>query len=208
MSDNHILGVKSLRNTQRFKFTFKDDTKQADFKHKVFIFKIYEWISALLTSFIIIFILIAFVFRIVSVSGTSMVPTLRDLDRLVVSNLNSQYKSGDIVVISQPNFTNENLIKRIVAVGGDTVDIDYNQGIVYINGKSIDEPYINSKTNYQPFDSYDFPIVIPDGYFFVMGDNRNKSLDSRSQSIGVIDERYVFGKVYFRLLPFDEWRVY
>lgn len=207
MGDNHILGVKSLRNTQRFKIVFKDD-KQAYFKHKVFLSKIYEWISTLSMSFVALFILMAFGFRVVSVSGVSMAPTLNDLDRIIVSNLNANYKSGDIVVISQPNVTNQNLIKRIIAVGGDTVDIDYNQGIVYINGKSIDESYINSMTNYEPSDAYDFPLTIPQGYCFVMGDNRNKSLDSRSQSIGIIDERYIFGKVYFRFLPFDERRVF
>jgi len=196
-----------LRRTERYTATFnKNKTEQ---KHiNSVIFKIYEWAGTFVSSFIIVFVLLAFVFRIASVSGESMVPTLDDGNRLVVSNLNSNYEYGDIVVVSQPNYLNENLIKRVIAVGGDTVDIDFEKGIVYINEKKIDEPYINTLTNYEPPDSVKFPLVVPQGYLFVMGDNRNASLDSRSQSIGLIDERYIFGKAYFRILPFGEWGIY
>ena len=196
-----------MRRTERYKATFHKN----EIEHKPIssiVLKLYEWVGTFVSSFIIVFILVAFVFRTASVSGSSMVPTLESGDKLIVSNLVSNYGYGDIVIVCQPNYLNENLIKRVIAVGGDVVDIDFGQGIVYINGKKIDESYINTITNFQPQDSFDFPLVVPQGFLFVMGDNRNASLDSRSQSIGFIDERYIFGKAYFRILPFGEWGIY
>lgn len=196
-----------MRRTERYKATFhKNEIEQKP--TSPIVLKLYEWVGTFVSSFIIVFILVAFVFRTASVSGSSMVPTLASGDKLIVSNLVSSYGYGDIVVVCQPNYLNENLIKRVIAVGGDVVDIDFGQGIVYINGKKIDESYINTITNFQPQDSFNFPLVVPQGFLFVMGDNRNASLDSRSQSIGFIDERYIFGKAYFRILPFGEWGIY
>ncbi|NCC87021.1 MAG: signal peptidase I [Clostridia bacterium] len=199
--------MKGLRRTERYKATFHKNEIERKRIHPT-VLKVYEWAGTFVSSFVVVFILVAFIFRTASVSGSSMVPTLESGDKLIVSNLVSNYGYGDIVVVCQPNFLNENLIKRVIAVGGDTVDIDFVQGIVYINGKKIDELYINTMTNLKPSDSLDFPLVVPQGFLFVMGDNRNASLDSRSQSIGLIDERYIFGKAYFRILPFGEWGIY
>lgn len=196
-----------MRRTERYKATFHKNEIERKRIHPT-VLKVYEWAGTFVSSFVVVFILVAFIFRTASVSGSSMVPTLESGDKLIVSNLVSNYGYGDIVVVCQPNFLNENLIKRVIAVGGDTVDIDFVQGIVYINGKKIDELYINTMTNLKPSDSLDFPLVVPQGFLFVMGDNRNASLDSRSQSIGLIDERYIFGKAYFRILPFGEWGIY
>ena len=98
------------------------------------------------------------------------------------------------------------IIKRIIAVGGDTVDIDFDKHEVYVNGELIDEPYIAQPTRLE----YDvkFPITVEDGRVFVMGDNRNDSLDSRSSKIGTVDERYIFGKAIFRIVPAGEWKIY
>ena len=114
----------------------------------------------------------------------------------------SGYERGDVIIISHATRMDESIIKRVIAVGGDTVDIDFYKGTVSVNGQVLDEPYVNTPTNL----SYDmtFPVTVPDGKLFVLGDNRNDSLDSRSTDIGFINENKVLGKVVFRFYPFDK----
>lgn len=195
-----------MRHTERYRAVFEKEIKQAEVSRTVQ--KSYEITGSLVPTFIIVFLLLAFVFRIASVSGSSMVPTLSNGDSLIISNVKQEYNHGDIVVISQPNKYNSNLIKRVIAVGGDVVDIDYNQGIVYVNGEELKEKYVNTPTTRILQDNMQFPLTVPDGYVFVMGDNRNNSLDSRSKTIGFIDTRYIYGKAYYRVLPIKEWRIY
>ncbi len=166
---------------------------------------IYEWLDAIVFAIILILLVFTFIFRIVGVVGESMKPTLNDGDWLTVSAVNKTVERGDIVVITQPNDINEPIIKRVIAVGGDTLDIHFGSGQVVLNGEIIYEPYINAATN----KSGDFkgPVIIPEGYVFVMGDNRNDSLDSRFDSIGIIDERYILGVVNGRLYPYGEWEI-
>lgn len=166
---------------------------------------VYEWMDSFVFSIILILIVFVFCFRVVGVDGESMMPTLNDKDWLAVSAVNTTIERGDIVVITQPNVTNEPLIKRVIAVGGDTLDINFMTGEVKVNGEVIDEPYIMAPTHNQG--DFDKPIIIPEGYVFVMGDNRNESLDSRFDSIGIIDERYILGVASARLFPFGEWEI-
>ena len=166
---------------------------------------VYEWMDSFVFSVILILIVFTFGFRVVGVDGESMMPTLNNGDWLTVKAINTTIERGDIVVITQPNITNEPLIKRVIAVGGDTLDINFMSGEVKVNGEVIDEPYINAPTH-NPGD-FNKPIRIPEGYVFVMGDNRNASLDSRFSTIGVIDERYVLGVANARLFPFGDWEI-
>ncbi len=166
---------------------------------------VYEWMDSFVFSIILILIVFVFGFRVVGVDGESMMPTLKNMDWLAVSAINNTIERGDIVVITQPNITNKPLIKRVIAVGGDTLDINFITGEVKVNGEVIDEPYIMEPTQ-RPGD-FNKPIKIPEGYLFVMGDNRNESLDSRFDSIGIIDERYVLGVANTRLFPFGEWEI-
>jgi signal peptidase I len=167
---------------------------------------VYEWMDSFVFSIILILFVFVFCFRVVGVDGESMMPTLNHGDWLTVKAINTEITRGDIVVITQPNSLNEPLIKRVIAVGGDTLDIDFVTGSVEVNGEVIDEPYIMEQTRNKG--DFDKPIRIPDGYVFVMGDNRNNSLDSRFDSIGIIDERYILGVANARMYPFGEWEIY
>jgi signal peptidase I len=146
-----------------------------------------------------------FAFRIVGVDGYSMNPTLENGEWLAAQAINTEIKRGDIVIETQPNALNEPLIKRVVATGGDTIDINFISGEVFVNGQVIDEPYIATKTHRTG--QFNGPITIPEGYIFVMGDNRNDSVDSRFEIVGLIDERYVLGVAKYRLYPFTRFGV-
>jgi signal peptidase I len=166
----------------------------------------YEWIDSVMGAIVVIFFLFTFIFRAVGVDGFSMVPTLHDKDWVAISGINFVPKRGDIVVVTQPNNVHVPLIKRIIAVGGDTIDINFTTHVVKINGKVINEPYIAAPTA-RHFDVV-FPITVPKGFVFVMGDNRNESYDSRATGIGMIDDRYILGKAEFRFYPFNAMNIY
>lgn len=146
----------------------------------------------------------AFLFRLVGVSGQSMEPTLHNGDWLAVRAVNTKINRGEIVVVTQPNKLNEPIIKRVIAVAGDTVDIDFRTGKVTVNGVVSDEPYIAEK----PRDRLiHLSVDCSAKLCFVMGDNRNHSLDSRSSVIGFIDTRYILGVAEFRLIPVGDWKI-
>ena len=150
----------------------------------------------------IVMIIFVLLFRIVIVSGSSMYSTLWDGDWLLVTGsiLNQDPKFGDIIVASKDSFNSgEPIIKRVIATEGQTVDIDFNTGIVYVDGLPLEEDYTYTLTNVE--EGIVFPITIADGCVFAMGDNRNGSRDSRDPSIGMIDKREILGKALFLLFP-------
>lgn len=165
--------------------------------------EIYEWVESAVTAVVFVVLLFTFAARTSVVSGSSMVDTLHDREMLVISRLGYSAQYGDIVVATKPYSHNEPIIKRIIATGGQTVDIDFDEGRVYVNGEAIDEPYVNTPTN-RSFDM-DFPLTVPEGMLFLMGDNRNGSYDSRASEIGLVDERYILGKAYLRVTPFSKF---
>lgn len=176
-----------------------NDSTQKKFSLKT---ELFEWFEAVVFSLAIVILLFTFVFRIVGVDGSSMFPTLKTNDRVVISHLFYKPQQGDIVVITQPNSLHKPLIKRIIALGGQTVDIDFDKHIVKVDGKELNEFYINEPTARK--ENVTFPIKVPKGHAFVMGDNRNNSLDSRSTVIGFIDERYIIGKAFYRIFPLQD----
>ena len=141
-------------------------------------------------------------FRIVMVSGTSMVHTLLDGDYLLVLS-NTFYRepeAGDIVVISKESFDDgKPIVKRVIATEGQWVDIDFEAGIVYVDGVALDEPYTYSATTTQ--EGVSFPLQVEEGCIFVLGDNREISRDSRYPAIGQIAKEEVLGKVIFLFIP-------
>ena len=152
-----------------------------------------------------VLLVILLCFRVVIVSGPSMNRTLVDGDWLILlSNvLYGEPQQGDIVVASKDSFEDgEPIIKRVIATEGQEVDIDFEAGIVYVDGVALDEPYTNTPTNIR--EGMEFPLVVEDGCVFLMGDNRNKSKDSRSTEIGQVDCRELLGKAMILVFPGKE----
>ena len=154
------------------------------------------------TWLIVILLVLLLLFRIVVVSGPSMNNTLVHGDCLLLIN-NVFYRnpeSGDIVVASKDSFRGgEPIIKRVIATEGQWVDIDFEAGIVYVNGTALDEPYISSPTTL--FEGIAFPLMVDEGCLFVMGDNRLDSKDSRSPDIGLVDKREILGRAILGMIP-------
>lgn len=173
--------------------------------------EIFDWIRSAAVALICVLFIFSFCFRWVVISGESMENTLLDGERVIVSGLFYEPKCGDIVIISR-NYTNDKafemeenglIIKRVIATGGQTVDIDFDRGVVLVDGKELDEPY--TKTPTYVSGGTQFPLEVPDGKVFVLGDNRRESLDSRYPVIGLIDERYILGKALFRVFPLSKF---
>lgn len=163
--------------------------------------EIYDWMQSLVFALIICIIVFVFIFRIVDVSGDSMNPTLLNGDKLVVSDVFYKPTQGDIVIFRKDEYKAEALVKRVIATEGQTIEIDFDRGRVYVDGELLDEPYIAEPTHNQL--DFQGPQTVPEGCVFVMGDNRNASSDSRRAQIGMVDERLVVGKVLLRVFPFD-----
>ena len=160
------------------------------------------YIHDLLYMLVAILLLFLLVFRVIIVSGSSMYSTLIDGDYLLlVSNLfYQQPQYGDIIVAGKKSFDNgAPIIKRVIATEGQTVDIDFDEGIVFVDGVALDEPYTYTPTNVS--EGMEFPLVVEDNCIFAMGDNRNRSKDSRLPEIGQIDKREILGKALFLFLP-------
>ena len=193
----------------------KKDKSELSFREKAII-NLYDMASVLTVALVTIMLIFTFVFRIVGVVGSSMVPTLHDGDWLMVSAYDSNPEYGQVVIVTQPNWFNEPIVKRIIATENQIVDIDFTSGKVYVDGVLLDEPYINNPTINS--EGVSFPVTVPEGHVFVMGDNRQGSTDSRSDKIGFIDENYILGVVKYRMFAgdgfgnvkfnsFSEWKV-
>ena len=156
-----------------------------------------------MSGLIVCILIFTFFARVIGVVGGSMLPTLEEGDRLIISKLFYKPKYGDIVVLRKESFKKDPIIKRVIATEGQTVDIDFESGIVYVDDVPLDEPYVNSPTN--EVEDFDEAITVPEGCVFVLGDNRNRSTDSRSDLIACVDTRLILGKAYLRIAPFNKF---
>ena len=162
-----------------------------------------DWAETFAVALAILVAVFLFAVRYVTVDGTSMTNTLQNKDRLIIVNGYGNYKTGDIVVVRVPG-QEEPYIKRVIATEGQTVEIDFENWIVKVDGVALDEPYVR-RDNYNElmhyWQYYDGPFTVSEGKMFVMGDNRNGSSDSRDYRLGTVDTRYVIGKAAFLIFP-------
>lgn len=167
---------------------------------------VFDWLGSLFMALVVVLLIMTFGFRIIDVDGKSMEPTLIDSDKVVITDLFYTPHDGDIVIISHAEEYPKPLVKRVIATAGQELRLDYENNAVYVDGKKLDEPYIQGMTV-----SGDTPVeelngIVPEGKVFVMGDNRSISLDSRYRQIGFIDESYIIGKAQLDVIPhtYDE----
>ncbi len=191
-------------------------------KTKSFLSDVFEILeSSIITVFAIVMVF-TYLLHPVNVVGESMVPTLNDKDKIFMSMITTNVSYGDIIVINNDASYmlgssgevikrdsaqfDECIIKRVIACGGQTIDINFDNGIVTVDGKELDEPYIAALTTKNQ-GAFQFPLTVPEGYYFVMGDNRNKSTDSRSPYVGLIKKEQIYGKALVRYGPLSEFKI-
>lgn len=165
-----------------------------------FLKTVYEYAETILFAMLLLVVLFTFVFRVASVVGGSMEPTLYTEERLILTTHFYEPQFGDVVVIDR--YTQDPLIKRVIGVAGDTIRIDGEAGVVYRNGSLLEETYVSGGTSPKEMQG---EITVPEGYIFVLGDNRPVSKDSRSTEIGLVDTEDVVGKAIWRIWPINRF---
>ena len=163
---------------------------------------LYDWMQSIVMVFLVVIFLLTFVGRTMGVQGHSMMPTLHEGDRMIVRSIFYTPERGDVVVLSRHDFEDgAALVKRVIALAGDVVDVNTQTGLVYLNGRPLTEPYTNGPV----LEAGDmvYPFTVPPGHVFVIGDNRNHSSDSRHSSLGPVDEREIVGRLIAVIMPFN-----
>jgi len=160
---------------------------------------LFFWLQALIAVLISLILIFTFLGRAIGVRGNSMLPTLHNGNMVLLQTIGYRPAQGDVVVVTKQSFSEEPIIKRVIAVGGQTVIIDLDNKEVSVDGQLLDEPYIREEMYGTGVREY----IVPEGYYFVMGDNRNHSSDSRS--IGMVDRREILGHAHAVLFPFDNF---
>jgi signal peptidase I len=201
--------------------TTTEETTEKEKKKGTFWKDIADMLEAVLISVFCVIMIFAYVLRPVTVEGHSMESTLQDQDKLFMTDLFYTPERGDIVIVDNDvshlydengnlvegaglstETTEKRLIKRVIAMGGETLDIDFTTGTVTIDGEPLEESYINNLT-LNDEGAFTYPLTIPEGYYFVMGDNRQHSSDSRHPLVGLVSADQILGKAVFRFAPFS-----
>lgn len=167
---------------------------------------LYFWTQALVMALVFLILTFTLLGRVIGVVGSSMVPTLHQGDLVLLRSIGYTPKAGDVVVLRKPSFMTDPIVKRVIAVGGQHVSVDYSSGTVSVDGVALDEPYING-VMVDPLnpEMSVLDVTVPEGSIYVMGDNRNHSSDSRHERLGTVDQRYVLGEALCVLLPFQDF---
>lgn len=182
--------------------------------------EIISFTEVLMITFFCVMLAFTYLLSIVTVEGDSMETTLNSGERVIVSQLCSHPKTGDIVVAYAGQVITINdegiifsstglqkiIIKRVIAAEGQTIDIDFKRGEVYVDGELLKEDYVTLGLTHNDDGAFSgqYPLTIPEGYYFVMGDNRPISRDSRSSYLGLVSRKEIMGKVLFRISPVNK----
>lgn len=178
-----------------------------------------DWFDTVVTSIVAIIVIFALVTRLSTVDGGSMKPTLYDQERLMITDFCYEPAYNDIVVLWTDNLFNEltgemgeAIVKRVVGLPGDTIRVDTEEGAVYRNGERLETEEIDGiiyedghMIQDYTTEPYSMEVTVPDGHIFVMGDNRNNSVDSRDGRVGLVDMNYIIGKAYLRVAPLERF---
>ena len=211
-NEEKIISEEAIENNEVA--SEKNANKKTSFRHEIL-----DWLDVIVIAIVAVVLVFTFLVRIATIEGPSMENTLYSGEKVLISNIGYTPKQGDIVVISRnynsidpskiewPDnlYSSEPIIKRIIALEGQTVDIDFEKGIVYVDGKVIDDSYTKTPTNVKA--DIQFPQKVPEGCVFVLGDNRNDSTDSRFSQLGedgMVKEEYIIGRVYLRIFPLNK----
>lgn len=186
-------------NQKRSDEEIQQDRKQRKEKRRK---EVMSWIIPYVTVFVIA-CAVLLCFRIVNVSGSSMLDSYKDGDIVVVNSIgyalsDKTLDAGTVVVVKPTGEMQYDIIKRVIAVGGDEINIDFTSGAVSVNGKVLTEEYIKEPTHLDE-GAHDYPVTVPEGHYFVMGDNRNFSTDSRSALVGFVPKEDILGTVMFKI---------
>ena len=168
--------------------------------------ELYMNVRVLVSMMAVFVMMFTFVARIIVVSGPSMENTLWGGDLILVWGLGYTPKQGDIVVLTQENYQEDSIVKRVIATEGQRVDIDYSANSVRVDGELLEEDYIKEQMFVPSYGEGINHVTVPEGCLFVMGDNRNQSADSRYPNIGIVDTRCVIGRGLAVMFPFEHWK--
>ena len=163
----------------------------------------FEWIETIIFAFFVVILVFTFIFRLAVVDGPSMLPTLEEGQKLIISYHAYTPREKDIIIVNS-EILGKNIVKRVIATEGQEVNIDFYTGAVTVDGILLEEPYIYELT-YLNEGGFNYPVIVPENCVFVMGDNRNDSTDSRDARVGFVDENDIMGKVIFRITPFNKF---
>ncbi len=214
MEELNTSNISEQGQTEPEKSAKKPDEPQKPFSGAM------EWAGSLVYAVLAMLLLNLFVFRSITVDGSSMNQTLQDKDRVISTNFFYTPQRGDIVVLQADKIQNqytlkygEPIIKRVIALAGDTIKFDFSKGEVYLKKAGeeefqlLKEDYIAAPTVAKLDRNSGEEHTVPDNCVFVMGDNRNRSLDSRSLLVGDVDTDLIMGKAFVRLFPFDQFKI-
>ena len=180
-----------------------DPAKNPEESEKSILDELLDWLKTICVTFAAVLLIFTFVARTARVNGPSMEHTLIENDMLILWSLGYKPQQGDIIACNCEGL-GKVIVKRIAAVGGQEVYIDFDAGKVYVDGEEFIVDGLPNITTLRE-SNYSYPITVPEGKYFVLGDNRQESTDSRSSVVGFVDREDILGKAIFRVYPFDKF---